>query len=80
MPEITREMYKKIKRFDREQFKSFCKELYCYGFEDGASSVKGTDLNEIYELIAATKGIGPQKYKDIVNNIENAFDGKAERW
>lgn len=35
MPEITREMYKSIKKYDRQQFTKFCTDLYGYGFQDG---------------------------------------------
>ena len=28
MPEITREIYKGVKRMDRQQFERFCAELY----------------------------------------------------
>lgn len=72
MPKITREMYKNIKQYDRRQFQSFCEELYGYGYEDGASSSERIDLKKIYEIIAAAKGIGPKKYAELVNSIEEA--------
>lgn len=31
MPEITRAMYKDIKKYDRQQFTGFCTDLYGYG-------------------------------------------------
>lgn len=70
MPEITREVYKTVKRYDRQQFQEFCKKLYCYGFEDGRESIPGTDLTKIYEAIADTRGIGEKKLEDIKRNIE----------
>lgn len=76
MPEITREVYKSVKKFDRQQFMSFCSDLYTYGFEDGKDSVPGIDVEKIYEVIAKTKGIGPKKLEDIKANIEAAFGGK----
>ncbi|EET60327.1 hypothetical protein BRYFOR_07523 [Marvinbryantia formatexigens DSM 14469] len=77
MPEITREIYKSVKKFDRQQFQSFCRDLYSYGFEDGRASVPGIDLTAIYEAIGATKGIGPKKLEEIKRSIEAAFTEKG---
>ena len=73
MPEITREIYKSVKKFDRQDFQSFCRDLYGYGFEDGRASVPGVDLTKIYEVIAGTKGIGPKKMEEIKRNIEELY-------
>lgn len=76
MPEITRNVYKDVKKFDRQKFTNFCTDIYKFGFEDGQESVPGIDLNKIYEVIAATKGIGPKKMEEIKANIEAAFEGE----
>lgn len=73
MPVLTRETYKSIKKFDRQQFEGFCRELYQYGVEDGRASVPGTDIEKIWEAIAATKGIGPKKLAEIKENVEKLF-------
>lgn len=75
MPEITREIYKNVKKFDRQQFTGFCTDLYKYGYEDGRNSVPGIDLEKVYEVIAVTKGIGPVKLAEIKANIDAAFGG-----
>lgn len=75
MPEITREVYKGVKKFDRQQFQAFCHDLYVFGFEDGRASVPGMDVSKIYEVIAATKGIGTKKLEEIKANIDAAFSG-----
>ena len=31
MPEISRKMYKDVKKYDRQQFTAFCMDLYKYG-------------------------------------------------
>lgn len=77
MPEITREVYKSVKKFDRQQFQSFCADLYKFGYEDGRESVPGIDVRKIYEDIAATNGIGPKKLAEIKANIEAAFGGET---
>lgn len=81
MPEITREVYKNVKKFDRQQFTNFCADLYKFGFEDGVeagkNSVPGIDVEQILDVIAATKGIGPKKLEEIKENIEKTFGGVA---
>lgn len=75
MPEITREIYKGVKKFDRQQFASFCRNLYQFGVEDGRASVPGMDIEKIYKVIENTKGIGSVKLAEIKANIEAAFSG-----
>ena len=76
MPKISREVYKRVKHFDRDQFAGFCKDLYTSGFVDGQKSVSGIDDEDLYKVIAATKGIGPKKLEEIKANINAAFAGK----
>lgn len=79
MPEITREIYKNVKKFDRQQFTGFCTSLYTYGFEDGRDSVPGIEVGDIYEVIASVKGIGPKKLAEIKEAVEKAFGKKEEQ-
>lgn len=76
MPEITRDTYKNVKKFDRQQFTEFCTDLYKFGYMDGRASVPGIDADKICEVIAATKGIGPKKLAEIKANIDAAFGEK----
>ena len=78
MPEITREIYKNVKKFDRQQFTGFCTDLYKYGYEDGRNSVPGIDLEKVYEVIAATKGIGPVKLAEIKACVEAEFEKEEQ--
>lgn len=81
MPEITREVYKSVKKFDRQQFSQFCTDLYKFGFEDGAEagmkSVAEVDVEKVLNAIASTKGIGPKKLAEIHASIERAFAGEG---
>ena len=74
IPEITRKDYDKVKKYDRQQFTNFCKELYNYGYEDGAASVPEIDIGKIKEAIASTKGIGEKKLEQIMVNVEQLFN------
>ena len=78
MPNITREVYKNVKKYDRQQFTEFCANLYKCGFQDGVDSVPGTDITQIYEAIESIKGIGPVKLGLIKAHIENVFGGKKD--
>ena len=78
MLEITREMYKSIKKYDRQQFTAFCTDLYGFGFQDGRESVPGIDITAIMKAIGNTKGIGAKKLADIKASIEAVFEGAGE--
>lgn len=77
MREITREEYKTVKKYDRQEFTTFCRELYASGFKDGQESVPGLDIEQIYAVIAQTKGIGEKKLAQIRANIDAAYGSKA---
>ncbi len=74
IPEISRKMYKDVKKYDRQQFTAFCMDLYKYGFEDGRESVPGIDLQEVLRAVSETKGIGEKKMVAIKASIEAAFN------
>lgn len=73
MPDITREIYKSVKKFDRQQFTAFCTDLYKFGYEDGRESVPGVDLKTVYETIAGTKGIGAKKLEEMKVRLDPLF-------
>lgn len=76
MPEITREIYKGVKKFDRQQFANFCVDLYQYGYEDGKASVPTIDWSTIYAAIGRIKGIGTKKLEEIQRAIEGVVVGE----
>lgn len=78
MPDITRETYKSVKKYDRQQFTVFCTNLYKYGYEDGRESVPGIDVADIMEAISGVKGIGEKKMESIRAAIEAMFKGDGE--
>ena len=72
---LTREKYKAVKKFDRQEMEVFCASLYNSGYKDGRESVPGVDVNKIYEVVSQTKGIGPKRLEEIRANIEAALGG-----
>lgn len=73
MPEITREIYKGVKRMDRQQFERFCADLYKNGYEDGKDSVQGIDVSEVLEVIGTVKGIGQARLLSIAEALDRVF-------
>lgn len=78
MPEINREIYKSVKKYDRQQFTNFCTDLYKYGFEDGRESVPGIELEQVIAAIGEIKGIGPKKQEEIHKKLEAVFEEEKE--
>lgn len=78
MPEISRDMYKSIKKYDRQQFTRFCTDLYKFGYEDGRESVPGVDIKDVLQAVSETKGIGEKKMEAIKASIEAVFAGGGE--
>lgn len=78
IPEITREIYKGVKKFDRQQFTEFCTDLYNYGVEDGKNSVPGIDIKSILDVVASVKGIGPKKMEEIKEKLDDMFNQEVQ--
>lgn len=72
-PEITREVYKSVKKFDREKFQEFCTDVYKQGYLDGRESVPGIDIAEVYEVIASVPGIGAKRLSMIKEAVDKEF-------
>ena len=72
-PEITREVYKSVKKFDREKFQEFCTDVYKQGYLDGRESVPGVDIQEVYEVIARVPGIGAKRLSMIKEAVDKEF-------
>lgn len=76
MPEITREIYRAMKKYDRQQFTAFCTDLYKYGFGEGREGVPGVDAGDIIEAVSRVKGIGAKKLESIKAAVGTEFADK----
>lgn len=78
MPELTRTVYKSVKKMDREKFQQFCVSLYRYGYDDGKEEARGKepeiDVERILEAVAAVKGIGPKKMAEVRERVKELFE------
>ncbi|CBK80674.1 hypothetical protein CC1_19430 [Coprococcus catus GD/7] len=70
---LRREDYKRVKKMDRQQFESFCQNLYMAAYEEGRKSVPGIDITEVQEAISETPGIGTKRLQLIMDSLNNRF-------
>lgn len=62
---LTRDKYKSIKRYDHHQMEVFCSSIYASGVRDGYDMGKSDAAEEVLQVVAGVKGIGPKKMDEI---------------
>ena len=70
---LRREDYKRVKKMDRQQFESFCKNIYMTAYEEGRKSVSGIDITEVQKAISETPGIGAKRLEAIMESLNGKF-------
>lgn len=70
---LRREDYKRVKKMVRQQFESFCKNLYMTAYEEGRKSVPGIDITEVQKAISETPGIGAKRLEAITESLNSRF-------
>ena len=73
MPEITRTMYDKVRRYDRLKFTAFCEELYQNGFTDGRESAPAVDPEKLLAALKDSPGIGPRTIAKTMDRVREVF-------
>ena len=68
---ITRAMYKDIKRYDHQQMNEFLTRYYINGFNDGLLSAK-IDYDVVREVLLSVKGIGVVKADAVISKLQEA--------
>ena len=66
---ITRKMYKDIKRYDHNQMNKFLTNYYVNGFNDGLNSAN-IDYDVLKEVLLSVKGIGQVKADEIISKLK----------
>ena len=79
----TRDQYKAVKKFDRQQFDRFCVNLVekgiAIGREEAPSREDGLEtIEDICRIVGSVKGIGPAKLADIRKALEEEFIPKED--
>ena len=67
--ELTRKMYKDIKKKDHQQMNDYLKNLYKLGFDDGISSAS-IDYDVLKKVLLEVKGIGLVKADAVINRLK----------
>ena len=62
-----------FQKMDRQQFESFCKNLYMTAYEEGRKSVPGIDITEVQKAISETPGIGAKRLEAIMESLNSRF-------
>ena len=66
---ITRKMYKDIKRYDHNQMNKFLTNYYVNGFNDGLNSAN-IDYDVLKEILLSVKGIGQVKADKVIGKLK----------
>ena len=67
--ELTRKVYKDIKKKDHQQMNDFLKTLYKLGFDDGLASAT-IDYDVLKKVLLDVKGIGLVKADAVINRLK----------
>ena len=68
---LTRKLYKKIKKMDRQEMEAFLAKIYHQGFQDGAEAGDNADFKiKLVEVLKNTKGIGPKLFDRVMETVK----------
>ena len=67
--ELTRKVYKDIKKKDHQQMNDFLKTMYKLGFDDGLASAT-IDYDVLKKVLLEVKGIGLVKADAVINRLK----------
>ena len=67
--ELTRKVYKDIKKKDHQQMNDFLKTMYKLGFDDGLASAS-IDYDVLKKVLLEVKGIGVVKADAVINRLK----------
>ena len=67
--ELTRKVYKDIKKKDHQQMNDYLKTLYKLGFDDGFASAT-IDYDVLKRVLLEVKGIGLIKAEAVINRLK----------
>lgn len=68
---LTRKLYKKIKKMDRQEMEAFLAKIYHQGFQDGAEAGGDADFKiQLVKVLESTKGVGPKTFDKIMETVK----------
>ena len=75
--ELTRDLYKQLKSFDKEKMQAVLTNIYLEGVNSVETS--SIDLDELRAVIGSVKGIGEKRLDEIMAAIGEYMDNKAQK-
>lgn len=81
---FTREMYKKLKKMDRQQAEVFIYNIYKNAYNDGYEDAQAKlsspalDLDKLHEKLLGIKGIGKMKTLAIMEIVNRIMKGEPQ--
>ena len=74
---LSRETYKKIKGFDRNQMQGFLQDIYKSATDDAATTnAVSIDMEKLRKEIGEIKGVGENRLNELMAVIEKNLESK----
>lgn len=76
---MNRNVYKAIKKYDRQQMEGFLKTIYSEGFKDGVESGQRVDFKiELVKILENTKGVGEKTIEKILTTYKERLNKEGQ--
>lgn len=71
---LSREMYRGIKKMDAEEMGAFLSNVFQEGYNSAVTHTETITIDDLHTAIAAVKGIGERRMQEIDNAIRKLFE------
>lgn len=71
---LSREMYRGIKKMDAEEMGAFLSNVFQEGYNSAVTHTETITIDDLHTAIAAVKGIGERRMQEIDNVIKKLFE------
>lgn len=72
---LSRELYRKIKNFSREEMEQYLHSVYQEGHNDGVNALSQTIVDKIDRGVRNAPCVGEKRYAQIMESITKEFNG-----
>lgn len=76
---LTRDLYKQIKHYDKQQMENFLQNLTANAYNRGVSVLPKELAAKIEAGIKKTRGIGEKRYNELIDNINAEILGTTSQ-
>ena len=74
--QLSRESYRIIKGYNKEEMESFLSTFYMNGYNDGITAFSKNVINIIEDSLKSTPGIGEKRFNNIMTRIVENFSNQ----